>query len=76
MHNINYIRENPTEFENSMKLRGEKILSSKIIQIDKDKREAQTVLQSLLAERNKLSKQIGNLKSNNKDASVEINKVE
>ena len=76
MHNINYIRENPTEFENSMKLRGEKILSSKIIQIDKEKREAQTVLQTLLAERNKLSKQIGNLKSNNKDASVEINKVE
>ena len=32
MHNINYIRENPTEFENSMKLRGETILSSKIIQ--------------------------------------------
>ena len=76
MHNINYIRENPTEFENSMKLRGEKILSSKIIQIDKEKREAQTVLQTLLAERNKLSKQIGNLKSKNKDASVEINKVE
>ena len=76
MHNINYIRENPTEFENSMKLRGETILSSKIIQIDKEKREAQTVLQTLLAERNKLSKQIGNLKSNNKDASVEINKVE
>ncbi len=76
MHNITYIRKNHTEFENSMKLRGEKIHTSKIIQIDKEKRETQTVLQSLLAERNKISKKVGILKSNNKDASSEMIKVE
>ena len=76
MHNIIYIRENPTEFDNSMKLRGEKPISSKIIEIDKIKRETQTVLQNLLAEKNILSKEIGKLKSQNLNAEIEINKVE
>ena len=76
MHNINYIRENPTEFDNFMKLRGEKPLSSKIIEIDKQKRETQTILQSLLAERNNISKTIGVQKNNNKDVSNEMKKIE
>ncbi len=76
MHSINYIRENPIEFDNAMKVRGEKPLSSKIIEIDKIKRETQTVLQNLLAERNTLSKEIGILKSKNQNANDQINKVE
>ena len=58
MHNINYIRDNPTEFDNFMKSRGENPIANKIIEIDKEKRETQTVLQNLLAERNLLSKTI------------------
>ena len=76
MHNINYIRENPIEFDNSMKLRGEVSISSKILEIDKIKRETQTVLQNILSERNKLSKEIGSLKSKNKNANKQITKVE
>ena len=76
MLNINFIRSNPTEFDNSMKLRGEESCSSQILKIDEDKRNTQTVLQNLLAERNKLSKQIGILKSNNKDISEILSKVE
>ena len=76
MHNINYIRENPTEFDNAMKLRGENPISSKILEIDKIKRETQTVLQNLLSERNSISKEIGKLKSQNKITSKEIAKVE
>ena len=76
MHNINYIRENPTAFDNAMKLRGEEPISSKILEIDKIKRETQTVLQNILSERNNLSKEIGNLKSKNKDAKELISKVE
>ena len=76
MHNINFIRENPNEFDNGMKLRGENSYSSKIISIDKEKRDAQTILQNLLAERNKISKIIGQLKSSNKDASKEVKEVE
>ena len=67
MLNLNFIRNNPTEFDNSMKLRGEQPCSSQILKIDEDRRNTQTVLQNLLAERNKLSKQVGILKSNNKD---------
>ncbi|MDC6448420.1 serine--tRNA ligase [Alphaproteobacteria bacterium] len=76
MHNINYIRENPVEFDNFMKTRGENPISDKIIEIDIKKRDAQTFLQNLLAERNSLSKIIGKLKSEKKDASNQILKVE
>ena len=74
MHNINYIRENPVEFDNYMKSRGESSISKKIIDIDKQKREAQTALQNLLADRNQLSKTIGKLKGEKKDANNEIRK--
>ncbi len=76
MHNINYIRDNPVEFDNFMKVRGEKPIANKIIEIDKQKRETQTVLQNILAERNSLSKSIGKLKSENKDTSNEMARVE
>ena len=76
MHNIRFIRENPTEFDNAMKLRGEKPCSSKILKIDEDKRNTQSVLQNLLFERNKLSKQIGILKSKNENTSKMLEKVE
>ncbi|OUW95303.1 MAG: serine--tRNA ligase [Pelagibacteraceae bacterium TMED237] len=76
MHNIQYIRDNPTEFDNSMRLRGENPISNKILEIDKIKRETQTVLQNLLSEKNNLSKKIGNLKSKNEDAKNEISKVD
>ena len=76
MHNINFIRENPIEFDNYMKQRGEHPISNKILELDKVKRETQTVLQNLLAERNSISKNIGKLKSENKDASSEMSKVD
>ena len=76
MHNINYIRENPIEFDNFMKSRGENPIANKIIEIDKVKRETQTVLQNLLAERNQISKYIGELKSQKKDSTKEMEKID
>ena len=76
MHNINYIRDNPVEFDNFMKSRGENSISQKIIDIDKEKREAQTALQNLLADRNQLSKTIGKLKSEKKEATNEMAQVD
>ncbi len=76
MHNINYIRENAVEFDNLMKLRGENPISSKIIEIDKEKRKTQTLLQTLLAERNAFSKDIGKLKSKNQDVTKIMKKVD
>ena len=34
MHNINFIRDNPVEFDNYMRARGEKPIANKIIEID------------------------------------------
>ena len=76
MHDINFIRKNPTEFDNSIKKRGEKPCSDKIIRIDEDKRKAQTHLQELLAEKNTLSKEIGILKSKKQEVNSIVNKVE
>ncbi len=76
MHNINFIRKNSIEFDNAMKQRGEKSLSNKILEIDEQKRNAQTLLQNLLAERNTLSKEIGILKNLKKDASEQLKKVD
>ena len=76
MHNINFIRNNPIEFDNAMKQRGEKPFSKIILKIDSEKRNAQTVLQNLLAERNKLSKKIASLKSQNLDLTEILSKVE
>ncbi len=76
MHNINFIRENSVFFDNAMKQRGENSISKKIIEIDEDKRKTQTILQSLLADRNSLSKEIGQLKSQNKDSNQLFKKVE
>ena len=56
MHDINYIRSNPVEFDNSLKSRGIENVSDKILKIDDEKRNAQTILQQLLSERNNLSK--------------------
>ena len=76
MHNINFIRDNPVEFDNFMKTRGEKPIADKLIKIDKEKRESQTLLQNILAEKNSLSKLIGQLKIEKKDTSKEISQVE
>ncbi len=76
MHNINIIRENPILFDNAMKQRGENPCSKKILQIDEDKRNTQTILQNLLAERNKISKQVAFLKSQKKATEKELLKVE
>ena len=62
MLDINYIRENYTEFDNFMKNRGLKPCSENILKIDEEKRNTQTVLQNILAEKNILSKEIGILK--------------
>ena len=76
MHDINFIRNNSVSFDNSMKSRGIEPCAKKIIRIDEEKRNTQTILQNILSEKNNLSKEIGNLKANNKNADLIIKKVE
>ena len=37
MHDINFIRKNPIEFDNSIKKRGENPLSTQILKVDEEK---------------------------------------
>ena len=76
MHDINFIRTNPVEFDNRIKLRGLAHCAEKINKIDEERRNTQTVLQNILAERNILSNKIGEIKSKKEDATVIIKKVE
>ena len=75
MHDIKFIRDNPKNFDEKMKNRNVNICSELILKIDKKNRELISNLQMFQEERNLLSKQIGILIKDNKDASNVQNSV-
>lgn len=68
MLDINYIKENPENFEFQMKIRNVSINSKEIIRLDLIKRQHTKLLQDLQQDRNKLSKIIGHEKKMQKDS--------
>ena len=60
MHDINYIRNYPEEFDNSLKLRFLDPVSNKILTLDKSKREILTSSQDLRSKRKFISSQFSN----------------
>ena len=68
MHDIEFIRDNPKVFNNKMNKRNVYISSENILKIDKKNRELISNLQIFQEERNLLSKQIGILIKDGKDA--------
>ena len=62
MHDIQWIRDFPEQFDTAMKKRGLAAESAKILQLDARRRAALTESQNLQSKRNDLSKQIGALK--------------
>ena len=75
MFDIKWIRENPDDFDAAMARRGLEPQSPALIKLDAKRREAQTRTQKIQAERNKLSKEIGEAKSKGEDASAIIEEV-
>jgi seryl-tRNA synthetase len=75
MLNLKWIIENPELFDRAMEKRGIKLRSKKIIELDKNRREQIVQLQELQFQRNSTSKEIGKLKSQNKDATELMNGV-
>ena len=69
MHDIKFIRDNPNIFNKKMNNRNVDISSENILKIDKKNRELISNLQIFQEERNLLSKQIGILMKDGKDAS-------
>ena len=70
MHDIRVIRADPAQFDAAMARRGLPPVSSEILQLDTDRRAAQTALQEQQARRNTLSREIGQGKRSGSDTSA------
>lgn len=68
MFDIKAIRDNPEAFDAAMKRRGIEAQSPAILELDEKRRAIQTALQTVQAERNDKSKQIGEIKKSGGDA--------
>lgn len=75
MFDIKWIRENPDAFNEGMNRRGLEPMAASLIEHDMERRAISTRAQEIQAERNKLSKEIGQAKANGEDASEIIQKV-
>lgn len=68
MHDLNYIRNNPKEFDHKLARRGLKPHSAEILALDKNIRQAKSKLQELQQEKNQIAKAIAVAKSQAQDA--------
>jgi seryl-tRNA synthetase len=68
MHDLRWIRENPDAFDAGLNRRGLGPLASEIIDLDSQRRAAQTELQDIQTRRNDASKQIGMAKKAGENA--------
>ncbi|MBT3559061.1 MAG: serine--tRNA ligase [Rhodospirillales bacterium] len=69
MFDIKWIRENPDAFDEGLNRRALAPMAAELVEMDRVRREHQTTAQEIQAERNKLSKEIGQAKSRGEDAS-------
>ena len=70
MHNISYIRENPTEFDNALKNRNFQPASLEILATDEEKRQIMTTLEQKQARRNELASLIAAARKSNGDFQI------
>ena len=75
MHDLKSIRDNPDAFDRDMARRGLAPVSASLLDLDTRRRAAQTRFQEMLARRNDVSKQIGQLKKQGGDASALMDEV-
>lgn len=68
MLDIQWIRNNPADFDKALERRRVGPLAAEILRLDEQRRALQTEQQGLQARRNALSKQVGELKAQKKDA--------
>lgn len=69
MHDIKLIRDDPTAFDASLARRNQPPMAARLLALDAERREAVTAAQTIQAERNKLSREIGVRKGKGEDAS-------
>lgn len=74
MLDIKWIRENCAKFDAEMAKRGADFSSSYILSLDEEKRKKQTIIQELLAQRNKLASEVATVKRAGGDATEIMSK--
>jgi len=72
MFDLNFIRENASEFDAGLARRGADAMSAAVLELDAKRRDVQTRMQDAQAERNTASKEIGAAKSRGEDAAEAI----
>jgi seryl-tRNA synthetase len=75
MFDLKWIREHPEAFDQGLARRGLPAQSPEILRLDKAWREAQTEAERVQAERNRLSKEIGNAKAKGQDVGAILKEV-
>jgi seryl-tRNA synthetase len=75
MHDIKFIRDNPAAFDQGMARRHLPPTAQGILEMDSERRKTQTTLQELQAQRNDLSKKIGDVKKQGGDANAVMAEV-
>ena len=68
MHDLKAIRDDPEGFDRALARRGLGPVATQILEIDRARREAQTRAQEIQARRNRLAKEIGEVKRKSGDA--------
>jgi len=76
MFDLKWIRENPEAFDRAMRRRGLEPQSSRVLDLDARRRQAQTQLQEMQSRRNTASKEIGQKKQAGDEAGAETLKQE
>ena len=76
MHDIKFIRENPSQFDALLAKRHIAPMSAQILELDSKKREKTTQVQELQARRNAVAKEIGAVKGKGGDASALLKEAE
>src|ERR1700744_5227751 len=75
MFDLKLIRDDPAGFDGALARRGRAPVTPEILALDKDWRAAQTKAEQLQAERNKLAREIGAVKSKGGDVSAIMQQV-
>ena len=70
MHDIRFIRDEPTVFDAALARRGVEPAGQRLVELDRDLRAVQTALQNGLARRNEASRAIGQAKASRDEATA------
>ena len=76
MHDLKFIRKNPDQFDKAMHMRGLPPQSPAILSLDEKRRTLQQSCEEILAERNTLSRKVGELKRAGENADDIVSQVQ